>query len=207
MVYGSTASARWRLLDGCQCGQLVWQPCYPCAIVVWSADMLPMRMCRRRPDGADRLAGASKKPASLRRFACRTRFWLFKCARSSRARGVPKSRGRRVAAGAAFVEMRRINDISRLAARAHPPFIGTRARRRRGGSLSSGARSFLRPSVACSHVVGPRRASKSSLAALAGCWHPAPRARRAGLHSEENPAAAIQNHLLRVTSLHVHTGT
>ena len=50
-------------------GSLFGSPCYPCAIVVWSAVMLPMRMYRQRPDDADRSAGASKKPASLRRLA------------------------------------------------------------------------------------------------------------------------------------------
>ena len=101
------------LLDGCtQGGQLIGQPCYPCAIVVWSADMLPMRMCRRRPDDADRSADASKKPVVVRRLAMRTRLWLFKCARNSRARVIPNTHRGRVAAGGAFIEMRRINDIS-----------------------------------------------------------------------------------------------
>ena len=97
------------LLDGCtQGGQLVWQPCYPCAALVWSLHLNIVRMCRRRPDDADRSEDASKKPASLRVLAVRTRFWLFKCARNSRARVVPKSRGRRVAAGAAVIGMRHI---------------------------------------------------------------------------------------------------
>ena len=61
-------AARRRLLDGCRCGQLVRQPCYPCAALVWSRPRPIVRMCRRRPDGAERLADASKKPASLRRF-------------------------------------------------------------------------------------------------------------------------------------------
>ena len=57
------------LLDGCtQGGQLIGQPCYPCAALVWSQLITIVRMCRRRPDGAERLADASKKPASLRRF-------------------------------------------------------------------------------------------------------------------------------------------
>jgi hypothetical protein len=48
----------------------------------------------------------------VRRLAMRTRLWLFKCARDSRARAVPNTHHGRVAAGAASIEMRRINDIS-----------------------------------------------------------------------------------------------
>ena len=58
-------------------GSLFGSPCYPCAIVVWSADMLPMRMCRRRPDDADLSADASKKTVVVRRLAMRTRFLAF----------------------------------------------------------------------------------------------------------------------------------
>ncbi len=58
-------------------GSLFGSPCYPCAIVVWSADMLPMRMCRRLPDNADWSADASKKTASLRRFGLRDPFLAF----------------------------------------------------------------------------------------------------------------------------------
>ena len=149
----------------------------------------------------------SKKPASLRRFACGTRFWLFKCARNSRARVVPKSRGRRVAAGAAYIEMRRIDDISDYWQREHLVIAGTRARRAAGGSRSSGARSCSKSSAGRSQLSGPIASTALSFCCLGGLLHPAPRARRAGLHSEENPAAVIQNPLLRVTSLHVHTGT
>ena len=59
-------------------GQLVWQPCYPCAALI-------VRMCRRRPDDADRSADASKKPVVVRRLAMRTRFGLFR-ARETRGR-------------------------------------------------------------------------------------------------------------------------
>ena len=101
----------------------MWQPCYPCAALVWSLHLNIVRMCRRRPDDADRSADASKKTASLRRFACGTRFWLFKRARSSRARGVPKSRGRRVAAGAAVIEMRHLMILFPNWQREHPVIV------------------------------------------------------------------------------------
>ena len=46
----------------------MWQPCYPCAALVWSLHLNIVRIRRRRPDDADRSADASKKPASLRAF-------------------------------------------------------------------------------------------------------------------------------------------
>ena len=54
------------LLGGCMgWGSFMGQPCYPCAALVWSLHLNIVRMCRRRPDDADRSADASKKTASL----------------------------------------------------------------------------------------------------------------------------------------------
>ena len=49
-----------------------------------------------------------KKTASLRVLGCLNLFLAFSAARNSRARGVPKSRGGRVAAGAASIEIANI---------------------------------------------------------------------------------------------------
>ena len=62
----------------------------------------------------------SKKPASLCSVLAVPVFLPFKHARNARARLVPKSRGRRVAAGAAFIEMRRIKRYFRLLAARAP---------------------------------------------------------------------------------------
>ena len=82
MVYVDGVSARWLY----RVGQLVWQPCYPCAALVWSLHLNIVRIRRRRPDDADRSADASKKPVVVRRLAMRTRFGLFR-ARETRGRG------------------------------------------------------------------------------------------------------------------------
>ena len=125
--------------------------------------------------------------------AMRTRFGLLKCAAKARARGVPKSRRRRVAASAAFIEMRRIKGYFRYWAARAPGHSSARARAGRRGAASQVPNgvylTYLPAAPSSSGRASPR---PCLFAALAGSWHPAPRARRAGLHSEENPAAAIQ---------------
>ena len=83
----------------------------------------------------------------------------FSAARNARARLVPKNRRGRVATGAAFMEMRRINDIFRFGSERASAIIGTRARQAAGGSLPSARRSVSYLSAGRSQLFRPRRTS------------------------------------------------
>ena len=83
------------LLGGCtQGGQLVWQPCYPCAALVWSLHLNIVRIRRRRPANADWSADASKKPVVVRRFGHANPFWAFKVRGEGAGAVVPNTRAR-----------------------------------------------------------------------------------------------------------------
>ena len=102
----------------------------------------------------------SKKPASLRRFGLSEPvFWPFWCAATSRARGVPKSRERRVAAGAAPIEMRRIKRYFHIGSESVGPSCG--AWRLPPGAWCAQAwrRDAFPPRAGRSQLAGPRRAS------------------------------------------------
>ena len=193
MVYGSTASravsARW-LYTG-------WA-------AYWAA-LLPVRgpgVVATEDHRAHLFADTSKRrlfgrirPKSRRRcgvLGCLNLFLAFSAARNSRARVVQKSRRRRVAAGAAVIEMRRIKRYFRYWQREHL-VIHRHAR-------GPGARG--QPPKCPAERISPVRrplparwAAPSVQLCLCCLWLAGiqlSRARRAGLHSEENPAAAIQ---------------
>ena len=110
MIYGSTASARRRLLDGCT----GWAACLAALLPVRGPDVVATAAHRAHlfADTSKRRLFGRIRPKSRRRcgvLGCLNLFLAFSAARNSRARGVPKSRGRRVAAGAAVIEMRHIS--------------------------------------------------------------------------------------------------
>ena len=149
----------------------------------------------------------SKKPASLRSVLAVPGFWPFKHARNSRARGVPKSRGRRVAAGAAVIEMRRIKRYFRFSSESLTPSSGTRARCERPWAASSGAGSSSKPSAHRSQLFRPSRASRPAFGRLGGLLASSSQGAPRGTPLGGKPRRRHPNPLLRVTSLHVHTGT
>ena len=168
------------LLDGCTGWAAYWAALLP---------VLGPGVVATAAHRAHLFADTSKR----RLFVAGPDLMAFSAARNARARLVPKNRRGRVATGAAFMEMRRINDIFRFGSERASAIIGTRARQAAGGSLPSARRSVSYPSAGRSRISGPSPGRPAlSLPALAGFRHPAPRPRRAGLHSEENPAAAIQ---------------
>ena len=153
-----------------------------------------VRICSPIRPNAGCLAVYVQKAGVVAAFGCLNLFLAFSAARNARARVVPNAHHRSVAAGAAFIEMRRIKRYFRYWQREHLGHSSARARVYDAGAAVRAAHGVIQsrpPAAPSSHGRAGRPAL--SLAALAGCWHPAPRARRAGLHSEENPAAAIQN--------------
>ena len=102
-------AARRRPVQG---GQLVWQPCYPCAALAWSQPRPIVRICSPIRPNAGCSAVYVQKAGVVAAFGCLNLFLAFSAARNARARVVPNAHHRSVAAGAAFIEMRRINDIS-----------------------------------------------------------------------------------------------
>ena len=76
MVYGCSMASRVSLLDGCtQGGQLIGQPCYPCAALVWSHTHNIVRICSPIRPNAGCSAVYVQKAGVVAAFGCLNLFF------------------------------------------------------------------------------------------------------------------------------------